>query len=445
MTEINLYAPSNAAEVDAVAEEEVVAPLAESTSTDYLQVIKASTPKSSDSGKGIKIGMVEEGVPYEDERDNYNVIDCYPKEGDPMYVYYKETSHAGRVADIIHTIAPDAEIYCASRPYREGNDVGNAHIWAVEWLLDKGVNIINTSCAIGQDSLNTYSDDAKWLDHISCYHNAVVVNISGNIGANGVVSGGMSYNSITVGAVEANGAIWVSFGSGSSYNTMSSNWASKPDLCAPGVAISSAGLEPLSGTSFAAPQVTGDIALMCEQNPSLLYQPETIKAILTAGVNRAFTRCVTQPALSSNAYTQYGAGTLDCTRNYQLISSGCFRNGTLDTSVSGAYEDHTLTLGSGVNLRVSLAYLRIVELPSFDNHLVTPTEKNLSNLEIEILYNGTVVAGSLNATNNVKIVEHTTTQSGTYTIRVRSKSIVDVNAYYGVAWTVSQPTERSTS
>lgn len=438
VTEIGLYAPSNVAELEEEVEEIVVAPLADSTSTNYLQVIKAATVQLLYSGNGIKIGVFETGIPEQDVMESLNVSDYFTTDTEVRYSW-----HANMVATIVRTVAPEADIYCASTARR---DTGAEYIEAIEWLLSKNVNVINASRVIGENEINVYGSIAKWLDHISYYHSALFVQAAGNSGSNGLFSGAMSYNSIVVGAVDENGVIWNETSQSSSYNPMDGNWASKPDLCAPGVNINETG-EPtnttgnlnVSGTSLATPQVAGDIALMYQQQPSLLYMPEMVKAILTAGVRREFTRCVTQPRLASNAYTQYGAGTLDCTRNYELIRSLRYYDGSLDTTRSGVYADHTITVGAGTQLRVSLAYLQPIELSSYNDHITNPTATAgvFPWLEIEILYNGNVIAGSDNVTNNVKIVEHYTTQSGTYTIRVRSKRIADITSYYGLAWNIS--------
>ncbi|MDP2666345.1 MAG: DUF2341 domain-containing protein [Candidatus Diapherotrites archaeon] len=92
----------------------------------------------------------------------------------------------------------------------------------------------------------------------------------------GVTSPGDAPHAITVGAVDSQSQ-WACFSSGAIIGN-----EIKPDLVAPGVDISSSssfgGLISLSGTSMAAPHVSGIVALLLQSNPSLT--PAEVKSVL---------------------------------------------------------------------------------------------------------------------------------------------------------------------
>lgn len=138
--------------------------------------------KYSVTGNGIKIGQIEAYVP-----DDNSVI---KNSGFESYL----DCHADNVYHIMSSIAPEATYYAT------GTDFYNFFSY-IEWLLSQGVNIINMS-AVFENSHNTYSDAARWLDHIAYNHDVHFVIGSGNNPSDGVPGVAMAYNVITVGAVE---------------------------------------------------------------------------------------------------------------------------------------------------------------------------------------------------------------------------------------------------
>lgn len=109
---------------------------------------------------------------------------------------------------------------------------------------------------------------------------------------------------ITVGSYEVGGQLAASSGRGPALNVPPRPLPDKPDLCAPGVGINSAAIAKeregdsckncccqccqdwyavKSGTSMAAPHITGTIALMLHKNPTLTHTQ--IKAALRSNVN----------------------------------------------------------------------------------------------------------------------------------------------------------------
>ncbi len=432
VTSIELYAETD----DLIKQEESpTAPLADVTATNYLSMIRASTPKNLYSGTGIKVGVLDQGIPTD---TSLGVIESFSPDTNNTYAY-----HANLVASIIKSIAPNVQLY-AARLKNENSQV-SYHIQAIEWLLSKNVNIINASCAVGYDANNGYGAMAKWLDHIAIDHCVTFVKSAGNDGSSGVNSGAMSYNSIVVGSVDSSYTHYQN----SSYNFMPSNFAQKPDICAPGVNIGTGSYSPQTGTSYAAPQVTGAIALMCQQKSDLLIYPETIKAVLTAGVNRDHNPNITSPLNNTNPYYKYGAGILDCTRNYQILRGNRYYSNDFDPYATGIIQITNEQAAQGLNVRVSLTYIQYTtakhpatsldvtqySLPDLEVRVTCKYEDNTSET-FDSNYDAQNISVS-NAGLNVKIISFTTSKAGSYTISVYVQTPTESDIFYGVAWCVN--------
>lgn len=454
VTDIGLYAPSNLDELQAEEGEgqlRILQPV-DTTATDtvmtsILNKIKASSVPSKYTGEGIVIGMVEQGVPKcictggECERvkndadieqckslKNNNVNICHPQE----ITSQNETAHSSNVLKFIQAIAPKAVVYCAGYgDYRVTNE--QHHMAAIEALLDNNVHIINASCIIGYDAINTYGETAKWLDTIAANQTVTIVKSSGNSGGQ-VFSGGMAYNCITVGAVESAGHIR----NNSGYSKVIIGLASKPDICAFGYTIETE-FDYFGDTSMATPQVTGAVALMCQQNSELLAYPEAIKAILTAGVNQTLKDpnnnryvYITSPYNDSNGYYKYGAGILDCYRNYQIIEEGTYAYGYLSKNSSSARWIDDISNDKTVSYRVSLAYSRNTVYNGSTYSLAS-----LPDLELSIMRGGGTVQFT-SATNNhgmnVKITSFVASPNTSYGIYLNVDATSNANMYYGIAW-----------
>ena len=306
-------------------------------STDRYDLTKVSYMRDTfnATGEGIKVGLLDEGYLYNTTADyfeNSNII----KHSDTTY--YTDTVHADLVASILvgkqsdYTgIVPDAELYYVERSigFKQG----------IELLINTyNVNVINISISIG--NYNTYNDYSKWMDHVISTHHVAVVMSSGNIvpadNTTGVYSANMAYNVITVGGLDDKNTPATSddiLYAASRYN-FTDNYGYKPDLIAPAVEIRTPAManNKGTGTSFAAPIVTGAVAQLMQKHSILLMRPDLVKAVLLAGATEFIVYsdpASTAPSLQKNC----GAGVLNVYNSY------CSMNGS--SSPKYIYDEFT--------------------------------------------------------------------------------------------------------
>ncbi len=419
-----------------------------------LSLIQSNTVNNTYeyTGAGVKIGQVEVAAP------DYSVNNVVVRNENaelinyPGYIYY--TDHATLVAGIINSVAPDAKIYSASTEayYTLTNICENAQGFtpAVEWLITTH-NIINSSCT-PYDYTYFYDSYCLWADHISINHDVHFVQSAGNDGGARVCSPGMAYNVITVGNLNDNNSLELNddiLAFDSSYSVLPKDYfiPYKPDLVAPGTNITYNGITN-TGTSFAAPHVTGAIALMCEQKNTLKVQQRVVKAVLAATTNSQSPHYYS-PAdwdyLQLNNYSHYGAGILNCKNAYTTVNYSRYFNGTFSkTQVeSETVKTHSFNVTSGMtHIRVALAYLSTVN--GYSHYVASNTategqEQSIPNLNIKVYYGNTPVDTSASPKGNIEIIDFDPRNygTGTYTIKVypsTSPSDIPNTTYYTVAW-----------
>nr|MDD6335073.1 S8 family serine peptidase [bacterium] len=414
-------------------------------------------------GDGVGIGQIENNVPdtsHTTELTGVNISRNSSATG----------IHASRVAAIMvgrnNGAAPGAKLYSASFAYSSSDQprvIGKA-LKEIEWLLSRtgpSVSVINMSSDAQAPDLpegwalspGGYTLFAKWIDHIAMQHDVHFVVSAGNASQNAgskVASSGMAYNAVTVGAYQVNRAMpyetttstfWEPGLSteGSGYNE-NAGLAEKPDLVAPGVGYTVDGISgSASGTSFAAPMVSGIMAQLISCKPALALQQRALKAILLAS---AWCK-LDSPSFVPLPGTQQmddkqGAGKVDAKNARYTIVNNYYMQALINAG-NFPYTHSFYVSSSASSARVALVWSKRNTISG--SHVVSGStapiinDPPLSDLDLEVFNpNGTSVGYSRMRNGNVEIVQFKPTVSGTYTIRVSRHSGTNAQDSFALAW-----------
>jgi serine protease AprX len=279
-------------------------------------------------GAGVGVAIIDSGVTsWHDDLGSDRVVH-FADFVDFLQLASDEYGHGTHVAGIIsgsgydsngarRGVAPAANLVVLKVLDGDGygyiSNVIAALDYAVEHRAQFNIRVINLSVAAGvHESYNT--DPLTLAAKRAVQAGVVVVTAAGNLGRNaqraiqygGITAPGNAPWVLTVGASSHNGTVNRSDDSMAAFSSRGPafiDYAAKPDLVAPGVGIESLAdatsslfaahpaarlwgtldtvTQPylsLSGTSMAAPVVTGTVALMMQANPALT--PNLVKAIL---------------------------------------------------------------------------------------------------------------------------------------------------------------------
>jgi len=212
---------------------------------------------SGNTADPIKVGIIDTGISNKHPdllaniKGGVNTIN-------PLKNWNDDNGHGSHVAGIVAAIdndigvigvGPKIDLYAIKVLNAAGSGYLSDVIEGIQWAIDNGMQVINMS-------LGTTSDVPSFHDAVIAAKNAgiVVVAAAGNSGSS--VNYPAAYpETIAVSATDQNNQI--------------ASWSSRGpevDLAAPGVSIYSTykgtGYATLSGTSMAAPHVTGAAALV---------------------------------------------------------------------------------------------------------------------------------------------------------------------------------------
>ena len=293
-----------------------------------------------------------------------------------------------------------------------------------DWMLDRDVNVVNMSFGDAGTSGN-YSGNAAYLDYIVRNYWVSIVKSAGNTGSD-ITSPGTGYNVITVGALSNNSAIRTS-------SAWEENFIiSKPNLVAPGTSISAGSAGPSSGTSFAAPHVTGTIALLMDRSLTLKAHPELIIAILQASADSSNLNSTYNDYDSSGLEEKVGAGML----RVDNAVDGAYRRSYTTLTNNDKYKTNikeiNVYLNSGDDFQASLVWLKnIIYLNG------NPTPIASTDLDLRLFNpSGNLVASSNSTDYNQEFIRFTVNSDGYYTLKVYQYGTYEnlSTEYIGIAY-----------
>jgi serine protease AprX len=337
--------------------------------------------KKGFTGKGVDVALIDTGVVPVEGIDNANQVvngaDLSFESQIPEIAYLDTYGHGTHMAGIIAGrddsvapgtegdnttgflgVAPDARIVNVKVADYEGVTDVSQVIAAIDWVVqhrnDNGMNIRVLNMSFGTDGIQDYVLDPLTYASEQAWHKGiVVVAAAGNAGFGNEQLSNPAYDPyvIAVGADKPGG-----FGTTNDDVipdfSSSGNAARRPDFVAPGQSIQSLRNPGSyidenhpegmindrffrgSGTSQAAAVVSGAVALIVQQRPSIT--PDQVKALLTktadklplplpelqgAGLINMKTALTTAtPAAVQNHPKATGLGSLDAARGTQYIT-----------------------------------------------------------------------------------------------------------------------------
>lgn len=368
------------------------------------------------TGRRVNVGIADMGIPSSSELSNAG-INC------PSSHLYGDRNgdHPIHVGKIIHNIAPQAELFFAG-----GKNLGVVE--CIEWLLDQEAMVINVSMSVG-GTLNTYTSYSRWMDHVSYQHFSMIVASSGNREGRediGCYDLQMGYNVITIGQLNCRNTLSYSDDTmGIAQYNIESNAPFKPDLSG-----------SYGDTSSSTALVTGGIALLLQEFPWMRTSASTVKALLTASVNRESPhRYVPEDRDDSCvSFMQVGAGLFDA---YNFITNA-INDSYYENIINTTTVQDVISLPAGKNLRLSLAYVQPITVSTIDHgYTDSGVSNNIANYQLVVIKQGIIQPVATSYTdNNLEIVDFNTGTGGNFTIRIIAETGSNVDVVYSVAYDV---------
>lgn len=360
---------------------------------------------SEATGINVKVGIIDSG-----HINNH-----------PNFIGYSLTNiggttsgtvhHTAAVASIIggtYGIAPNCELFVSR--FSNGSNLQNS----VEAMIDENISLINISAYSDYNTGNyaLYDGYSAYLDYISWHYGICFVVASGNDSDSlKVVNPALGFNVITVGSTDgeknvAYNSCWKvpNVDEINDPDATTNYYYLKPTLVAPGENIVipnvSSTQKGEAGTSFAAPMVTGVIALLMETHPILVGNPQLISSVLISG-------CESLPGQINTWDPQGGAGFLNYKNSLDILgNSSNYGLGNLTNSNSN--NDNLIDLQFETNYE---ALVRISITNNINSEVSAPSGElcNIYNSPIRIeIYKNSSILYTYYMTQNIYLIQFCT-------------------------------------
>jgi subtilisin len=237
------------------------------------------------TGKGIRVAVVDSGIEYDhpavDKSVQGGVIVEYDSRAKDSYRIRRDdqpddvSGHGTACAGIIHTIAPDAELYSVRVLGRSMSGRAVQFAAGLDWAIEHGMQVVNLSLSTSLDEFYGLFHD---LADQAYFKNINLVSAANNLPEPSYPS---LYSSVISVAAHA----------GTDPFTYYYNPKPPVEFGAPGIDIRVAWNRRqylvCTGNSFAAPHITGITALIRAKHPDLTpFQVKTVLMACAANVVR---------------------------------------------------------------------------------------------------------------------------------------------------------------
>jgi len=215
----------------------------------------------------------------------------------------------------------------------------------------------------------------------------------------------------------------------------------KPELVAPGIALTSTWYEPpwtmygALGTSVSAPHVAGGAAMIMEKEPSLKFWPVGVKAVLMATAVTDFDGLAAPPF--NTADSKDGAGGLSLAGTYGVLqrnnnSQWAYRSFTRSSFDTYGDINYSFYAVAGQKIRAAIAWDAATSYESYNSRPSVDLDLFVwSPSGANVLFN--TFAGSFD--NTSEIIDFVATETGNYTVEVyKWRYSYDATHHLGVAW-----------
>jgi hypothetical protein len=376
-------------------------------------------------GSGVDLGILEDSrIEFNNPYLNAGTTRV---PGDPN-VDFHATGTGGMVASQHPTyqgIAQGVNLFSANATDYTDPNLSAAMDWAA-LSSEQNLDIINNSWGSGGGT--TLNEHARHLDYIVRNLWSTVTVSAGNDGNSTEYVGnpGRAYNVITVGAFDDQGTARLDDDTMAGYSSFRdpSTGAEKPEVVASGSSITSTTeADPWignvgGGTSYSAPMVAGEAALLMQVDSELKIFPEAVKAIIMA--------TAVHNIEGSSRLSEYdGVGGVDMRRAVRLVQDQTFKWKDYDESELPA--DHDYFIRKGEEVRAVIVY------DSNPNASYT-TDPLEANLDLYVYKpSGPFETFSVSLDDPFEIVEFTAEESGLYTFRINDIEFEGTQEYVGLA------------